>query len=209
MPFTDKIMLMPPGQQNQYDFIMDNNPNKRGPAFGNSMKARVALVAGGAVLLIILALVVMSFFSQGDKGQTQRLLEVAQAQNEIIRVSSLGKEKAKDITTRTYAANTRLSVSSAQNEVKASLNKRGMKDKAINKQLAASKNSKTDTALDEASQNNRFDETFTAILQKQMTDYQKLLQSAYDGGTATEKKSLKTSFDSAAKLAAKPGTASQ
>lgn len=208
-PFIYKIMLMPPGQQNQYDFIMSNAPQKRGPAFGNSPRARIAIVAGGLILLIIIAMVVMSFFSQGDKVQTQRLIEVAQAQNEIIRVSSLGKEKARDINTRSLAANARLSVESSQVEVKAALGKRGVKSKSLNKTLAASKNTKTDDALNEASQNNRFDDTFTLVMQKQLEDYRKLLMGAYDSGTATEKKVLKTSFDSAGKLVAKPTATAQ
>lgn len=189
---------MPPQQQNQYDFIMAPNSKPAGFSFmGNNKGARIAVVALLVIIIFVLGAVVNSFLNKGDQAQTQRLVEITQAQTEIIRVSSLAKTKATDINTRNYALNAQLSVESSQIQVKKVLAARGVKDKSLSKQLAASKNPKTDAALDEATKNSRFDETFITILNKQLTDYQKLLQAAYVGSTPTERTALNASFDNA------------
>lgn len=197
---------MPPQQQNPYDFIMNPQQPQRGPRFGNSMAARIIIVVGGIILGIIIIAVIASILSGGDKDQTKRLTEIAQAQSEIIRVSALGKENAKDTKAQALAINTNVSVLSSQQEVKKLLNTRGVKEKAISKELAASKNSKNDQALDEAKKNNRYDETLITILNKQLTDYQTLLKSAYDSGTKKERDTLTKAFESAGKLVVKEAT---
>ena len=85
-------------------------------------------------------------------------------------------------------------------ETKKLLAKRGVKEKGLNKILGNKKNDKTDAALKEAAQNNRYDETFNALMQKQLSDYQKLVKVAHDNGTANEKKTLNESLESNAKL---------
>jgi hypothetical protein len=197
-------MLMPPNQPNPYDFIMNNNqPPKRGFTFGNTMGARIAVVAFLVILLIIIVFIANSFIGKNDKAQTVRLTEVAQAQSEIIRVSTLADKDAKTTATRNFAMNTRLSVQTSQQEIRGPLSKHGVNSKSLNKQLTASKNSKTDTALVEASKNNRYDETFTTIMNKQLADYQTLLKAAHDNGTASEKKVLQAAFDNVRVLIAK------
>lgn len=198
---------MPPSQQNQYDFIMNGNPKpSRGPLFGNNLVARIAIIAVGLIVLVIIGAVVNSFLNKGSEAQTQRLIEVVQTQSEIIRVSALAKDKSRDINTVNFALNTRMSVQSSQQEIKKSLAGRGVNEKSISKQLAAGKNPKTDAALDEATKNSRFDETFITILNKQLADYQTLLKAAYDGGKPSERTALNASFENAALLAKKSET---
>lgn len=203
--FIYKIMLMPPAQQNQYEFIMNpSRPPKRRFDFHNNLKARIAVVAVLLILVVIVATVVSSFLNKDAQAQAQRLTEVAQAQSEIIRVSALAKDKAKKEDTRNFALNAKLSVESSQQEIRKVLSKRGVSEKSLNKQLSAGKNSKTDAALDEAAKNNRFDETFTAILNQQLKDYQKLLQGAFASGNSDEKKAITYSYENAARLVGKP-----
>lgn len=203
---------MPPQQQNQYDFIMNGSPKPpRNPLLGTGLGARIAVIAGLLIIIIIIGAVINSFLTKGDRVQTDRLVEIAQTQTEIIRVSSLAKDKAKDINTLNLAVSTRLSVESSHQEVKASLAARGVKGKSLNKKLAASKNPKTDAALDEATKNSRFDETFLTIINKQLTDYQKLLQAAYPGSKTKERSVLTASYENAGRLVKKSetGTTSQ
>lgn len=182
---------------------------KRGFDFHHNLKARLVVVAAGIIFLVILVTIVSSFLNKDAAAQTQRLTEVAQAQTEIIRVSTLAKDKAKAEETRSYALNTKLSVESSQQQIKKSLAARGVKEKGLNKKLSAGKNPKTDAALDEAEKNNRFDETFKAIMNQQLKDYQKLLNGAYASGTTSEKKALADSFENAALLIGKPAEGQQ
>jgi len=199
---------MPPGnQQNPYEFITNPAPPPRRKLnLGNSMGARFALIAGAVILFIIVAVVVSSFFNRENKAQVERLTEVAQSQSEIIRISALADKKAKDIKTRNLAANTRLSVESSQQEVKKLLNGRGVGSKGLDKKLGAGKNTKTDATLDEAARNNRYDETFAAVIEKQLADYQKLLTAAHQSGTANEKKTLSALFQNSKLLAGEPAS---
>lgn len=132
--------------------------------------------------------------------QADRLTEIAQAQSEIIRVSSIAKDKGRSDQTRNFAVNTSFSVTSSQRDIKKALVGRGVGEKSINKRLTASKNPKTDALLNEATKNNRFDETFETIMTKQLSDYQILLQAAYQSSDATEKKTLEKAFQNAALL---------
>ena len=191
--------------QNQYDFIMNpSHPPKRRFDFHNNLKARIAVVAVLLILGVIVATVVSSFLNKDAQAQAQRLTEVAQAQSEIIRVSALPKDKAKKEDTRNFALNAKLSVESSQQEIRKVLAKRGVNEKTLNKQLSASKNAKTDAALDEATKNNRFDETFMAIMNQQLKDYQKLLNGAFASGNSSEKKVIAASYESAGRLVGKP-----
>jgi hypothetical protein len=195
---------MPPNQPSQYDFIMSSSAKpKRQFNFGNSTGSRIALVLIGLTLIIVAVVVVNSLFSKDQKAQAQRLTEIVQTQSEIIRVSGLAKDKAKDIKTRNYALTTRLSVESSQLQVKKSLAGRGVSSKSVNKKLGVLKNPKTDAVLIEAGKNNRFDDTFYAVINKQLEDYQKLVKTAYDNGTPAEKKTLDLSFQNAARLKTK------
>jgi len=121
----------------------------------------------------------------GDKVQKERLLEIAQAQTEIVRLSSQASQKAGSIETRSLAITTRLSVQSSANQTTEALTKYGVK--ANSKMLSKGKNSKSDDLLTEAAKNNRFDETYKQILNEQLSNYQKLLKASFDSGTKKEK----------------------
>lgn len=194
-------------QSDPFGFIT-NNPQKPKRSFGPSgMAGRIAVIAAILVVLIIMAIVVSALLSRGDKAQTQRLIEISQRQTEIIRITTQADKNAKSLSTRSYALTTRVSLESSQKNVNQLLAKRGVKEKALSKQLTAGKNTKTDAALSEAQKNNRFDETFTEIMGAELTNYQKLLNGAADGAKKSEKDVLQKSFNSAATIQAKPQAA--
>lgn len=189
-------MAMPPNQQNPYEFIMSPNQRPpRKPIIGNSIGSRIAVVVVGLVLLIIIIMVISSFLNGSNKDQNDRLLKITQSQSEIIRLSALAEKAAKVDSTKIFAANTRVSTQSAQQDTKKLLTARGVKTKVIDKQLGVSKNPKNDAALKEATANNRYDETFTQLINQQLGDYQTQLQTAFDNATPNEKKSLMAMFN--------------
>lgn len=184
---------MPPNSsqsQNQYDFILNNSPtapNNRFGGAGSSKKVRILIVAGGVILLIIVAAVVINLLGNAGRAQAQKLTDVARSQTELVRVTTLSKS-AKDLNTISLATTTKLSVATSLNNTKQLLGKRGLGSKELGKALSSTKNTKTDTALSEATQNNRFDETFLKILDSQLSEYKKLLTAAHGGANASEKK---------------------
>ncbi len=200
---------------NPYSFFLDNPQPTRGPVGPQSMKTRIIIVVVGVIGLIIAGIIVMALLNAGSGDQKQRYIEISQRQTEIIRISSLAEKKAKSLDTRSKAITTRLSITSAQSPINASLKKRGVKDKELSKLLSASVNSKSDAALADAEKNNRYDETYLQILTNELTSYQKQLQAAADGASVKERASLQTAFTATDTLlkkttpSAKPNAANQ
>jgi hypothetical protein len=191
---------MPPNTnkpQNDYDFILRDVPiPKNKVSLGGSMILRIAVIVVGVIILIIMALVISSFLNKASNAQKERLLETAQAQTEMIRITKIGETKAGELGVRSLATTTQLALISQQQDTKAALIKRGAKAKGIEKTFGAKKNVKTDAALNDAGSNNRFDDTFLEILNTQLNDYKKLLQNADGGANPTEKKALSAAFAS-------------
>ncbi len=187
------IMLMQqnPSSPSDYDFILNHNPApKRSiiPGAGSSLKQRILFVVIGGGVLLILIVLVASLLSGAGKEKGQRLLQIAQAQNELIRVSTLGVTKATSSNARALAITTQLSMETAQKDVLSQMQKQGQNTNPTT--LAATKDSKTDDALAAAAQNNRYDETFLQIMHTSLTDYQNLLKTAFDESSSKSMQTL-------------------
>lgn len=189
-------MLMQP--QPDYDFITNTNhtPKKSLLPKGNSKQSRILIVVGGVIILIILATIVMALISSAGNSNQKTLLTAAQQQAELIRVSKIGIDKARDPATINLAVTTNLSLQSDQAPLLAHV-------KASSKQLALGKNTKTDVALTTAEQSNKFDEVFTATLKTELAAYRKTLKTAYDGASGKKTKAtLATEYKNAGLLLA-------
>lgn len=184
---------MPPNTSDPYAFILNNPAPGEVPSHSKNSKARLIIVAVCAVLLIIIIALTISLFSGGSGEQKQRLVRVAQAQTEIVRIASLADEKTENTNTKTYAKTVKNTLQSEQIDIVSFLKKRRVK--VNEKILSAGKNTDSDSALDEAASNNNFDSAFVELIKKQLVDYQKLLKSAYDSSTDKEKAVLKDDFD--------------
>jgi hypothetical protein len=158
-----------------YDFIVNANhtPKKSLIPGGHSKQGRILIVVGGIILLILIASLVMVMLSSAGNGQKETLLKTAQQQAELIRVSKIGVDKARDPAARNLAITTNLSLQSDQAALLSHV-------KLSSKEIALGKNTKTDIDLTSAEQSNRFDEVFTTTLQTELAAYQKTLKTAYD-----------------------------
>ena len=176
------IMLMQP-QQPDYNFIVNPAQKAKKPLLprGNSTQARIFVVLGGVIALLIIGVVVSSLISSGGKAQKETLLKAAQQQAELIRVSNIGITKARDPSARNFASTTSLTLQSDQRALLVHV-------KASAKELALGKNTKNDIALTEAEQSNNFDAVFTQMLKTQLTTYEKTLKNAYDGASSKKTK---------------------
>ncbi len=193
----------PPAPVPDYDFILNHGANKPKrfplPSLGGSKKQRWLIIGLGGSLLILLVILGYSLLFGGSKDQN--LLEVAQTQQELIRVSTLGVDHAKSSATRGLAVTTELTLESNQKDVLARLRKDGQKTST--KTLALKKNSQTDDALAQAAQDNHYDDAFTKLIQDQLVAYQKLLKTAYDSTSSQSlKKILNAEFAQAGLLIA-------
>lgn len=193
---------MPPNQpsQNPYDFITNPGAPQRSSGFGgDSMFKRVLIVAGGLVILMIIAAIVMSLLSSGSKGPTQSMKELVITQQEIALMADKGSKDAVDPSIRAKAITANLSLLSSQAAVKTYLDKSGagVDKKLIPTSLAAD----TATTLDTAKSLNRFDESFNELLETRLSNYQKDLQAIYDSTNSEEaKKVIKEAYTNASTL---------
>ncbi len=173
------------GLPDGYDFLSDKPKAKRSllPT-GNSKKQRLFVVAGGALLLIILIFVVGGVISNANRPKTELILTVVQEQHELARIADIGTTKGKSSETKNFAASVRSIVRSDQAVLIPLLGKAGIK--ANEKLLRGKQTTKTDTALTNAEQSGRLDETVTELLQTQLKTYQQDLKKAYDGNSGVK-----------------------
>lgn len=201
-------MLMPPNNQkpspapSDYDFIMNPGAAKpKQPRFsniGNSKRQRRLIVGtGGAIVLILFIFIYSLIFG----GKNQPLLEVAQQQQELIRISLDGMTQAQSSTAKALTVTTELTAISNQKEVLAQLKKHGQKTNP--KLLAAKKSLQTDQALAQGTQENRYDEALIKAIKQDLVKYQTLLKAAYTAtGDQTLQQILNNQFSQAGLLIA-------
>lgn len=152
-----------------------------------SKKGRILLVAGGATVLLIVALVLMAIINSAGSAGRENLITAAQQQAELIRISKLGQDRARDTAAKNLAVTVNLSLQSDQTALLAELKKQGVKMDA--KKLALGKKASTDTLLTNAEQSNKFDDVFIQTMQAQLKQYQQTLNTAYG---STDKAKLQT-----------------
>lgn len=173
-------MYMQP-DQDQYGFIMNpgTGPQKRSmlPGFGTMSKKQLLIFGGAGVLILaMLVTILFSLLSGGPTNKDQLLAVVAQ-QNELIRISDIAVKEARGIEAKNLAMTTKLSLRSDQSSLTAALKAQNVK--VGGKDLQAAKDSDTDRLLEDAKQNNRFDEVYLEFIQAALVEYQKNLNTAY------------------------------
>lgn len=185
-----------------YDFILNHGsaPKKTLlPGAGSSQKQRIMVAVIGGLLLILVFFILFAVVKGGKGKNSATLLQIAQTQNELIRISTLGATNAGSSNTKALAVTTQLSIETAQQDILAQLGKQGTKTNP--KILAATKNPKTDEILSAAATDNRYDEVLAQAIQTNLTQYQKLLKTAFDAtGSQSLKLILNNDFATAAKL---------
>lgn len=174
-------------QQPDYGFIINPGKNEgRGilPASGNKKK-RLLIVGALAVVLIIVFSTVFSFIFQDDSELL--LTKLAQTHTELVRVSDIGKEKARSSQVRDFATTTKATLTSSEQEIMGIVSGT---IKVDSKLLAASKNPETDERLTVAEQRNQFDEVYIELISEQMQDYRSQLQNLHNLTSSEKNKEI-------------------
>jgi hypothetical protein len=195
-PAQSTASQAPPDPDNPYGFILDPPKQPKKAVFGGNSKMARAMAIGGVMLvLIIVSIFASSALNSSNNDQKARLIEVAQTQNEIVRIAESTTNKVSGEPLISLVQNTSLSTQSSLNELSLAINKRGQK--ADRKLLGGGQNKGNDQLLTEAEQNSRFNEVYVSLLKKQLEDYKIQLESANAGGDKNEKEVLSRAYDQA------------
>lgn len=181
-------------QPNPYAFITDPKklPKKGLLPSGGSQKSRLMVVLGGVFGLIILGVIIFTVISSIGGAEKQEWLTLAQKQQELIRLSDIGMDKAQNRETKNLAVTTKLSLMSSQADINKLAKAKGAD--VTTKSLALGKDASVDKTLTTATQTNQFDTVFSQLMKKELIEYQALLKKLYDG---TENKKTKSGLSSA------------
>ncbi len=197
---TDAPPAPPPlqpmaAQHNPYDFITNpGKPVKKGLPGGSSKLGRLIIVGAGAVILIMFGVIVAAVLSSGGGAVKTDYVSLVQQQAELIRISGVGADKARQADAKNLAITTQYALTSQQPGILALAKKAGVVVDV--KTLAASKDVKTDALLANADQSNQFDEVFIKTLLAELQTYQQNLKKIYDASsTQSTKNTLSKDYD--------------
>lgn len=184
------------GGDSQFDFILNGNqkPKKTLLPTGGSRKQRLLIALGIGAGVIVLLIIIVALLLSSGKSSTKSLISIAQTQNEIVRISSTGSQKAKS----KAAANFSITVADSTATGQAATTKylASKKVKIPLKTLALGQNPQTDAALKSAQTAGRYDEELISALQKLLLTYQAQVSTAYKATNSTSQKTLlKQLFD--------------
>jgi hypothetical protein len=175
---------------NPYEFIVAPNSGHQPGATlfgGNKFLQQIGLLVGGTVAVIVVGVILASVLVP-NKSSTAALTTIAQKQQEIIRVATLGVNQATSQSAKNLAINTQLGVGSSQTDTLAYLAAHGAK---INpKVLVLGHSSQTDQTLASAKETSTFDSALEQVLMTQLTSYQNSLRAAYKAAASKTAKTL-------------------
>lgn len=177
-----------PANNGQFDFIVNANHGGGSSFFSANapLKTRILIVAGGAAVLLTLALVLVAVISRAGSINSADLVNVAQRQAELARISQTPVTSADAQLTRNFAATTMLSLVSEQQTIIHFLAQNGT---AVSTQvLQARKDAQTDTALKDAQTNGSYDQTYLSITKTQLQAYSQALKQAFQSASTIDEK---------------------
>ncbi len=177
---------------NSYDFIVNPGQQRQGnrPPF-KLPGGKITLIAGVGIAAIIIIVIVMNvFFGGGSMRDT--LLKTVQSQYEIVRISNLNTVEMASQSTKNTVANTRVSITSAQNRLTSFVGARGVSFNE--KEVQGGRNQQTDESLKSAQAAGTLDSTLRSTLQTQLTAYAAALQATYKESKNAELRELLTTL---------------
>ena len=188
----------PAPPQPNYDFIVNPTPPPRRPVLGgSSMLSRILIAGVGLIILIVAFSVIKGLLSGG--GNQAAMLHVVQDQQEIIHLTTAAVQvQSISTTNKNFAVTANLVATSQKSQLLAYLQTQHQKVSAA--QVNLKLNSSLDTSLTTAIAANTYDQTFSDIMNSQLTDYEAALQLAYKQTPGAHGRKLLTDDYNSAKL---------
>jgi hypothetical protein len=183
-----------PSGQNPYDFILNPpkppkaSPLAKLPGGGNPFVAKIILLAGVAIVIMIILAIVSSFLTKGSSANTTALIDIAQTQAELIRVSDQGVNNASQQSVKNLAITTKYTAKTQQNQLIKYLSSQGA---TVNpKQLTLKRNAQTDQKFTVAQQTSTFDAVFAKEMQSELQTYATSLKQLFNTATGENERTL-------------------
>lgn len=157
---------------NDYDFIMNNQPKRKGFSFNQgSMLSKIILLGGGAVVLIIAIIIFSSLINSGKPSATS-YIPITVYQEELIRVLE-NRNDLSDQSLLPQYTTLFLAVNSDYQESLAYLARNGVE--ITPEQRSPYYYFELESDLETAASANRFDEEFKSYVEKAVADYSREL----------------------------------
>lgn len=188
-------MPIPTGPQDtsQFDFITGGSGLKHTPAAGfggsSSTGKRIGIVAGGLVVLAVLIWVFIAVITKPVGVNTAALLAIAQKQTELARISQAPANNAVQQPTQNFAETAYLTMLTNQTAFTTYIADHGAPKPSV-KTLSATKNTQTDTDLQNAQAAGTYDNTYITTAKNQLTAYSQALAQAYASSKRTSERQL-------------------
>ncbi len=203
---------MPPQQPNgtapsqtgpeQYDFIVNYDKQRQSNRLikvnNSSLKNRLLITGGGALLLIVCAWIFIAFLSTSSHNPTAPLITLTQQQTELARVALEAEQNASIQPTKNFATTTNLSLLSEQHTFIAFLH--GLGSSPSSTVLQALQNKQTDSTLQSALTAGTYDQTYISIAQDELNSYESALKLAFANTKNSKEQALLSTAYSQAQL---------
>lgn len=181
-------MLMQP-DQSQYNFIMESpSGSNGGPAFLQDPKKRNFIAVAFVAVIILLVIIVVAIFASLGKKDNAPMVDVVAYQTELLRISELGLEGSKDLSTRSYASTLQSFIQSDLSQTTGYLAGNGKK--LEDTELSAKTDSEVDKELESATLRNTFDEVLLGFFEKTSLEYKQSLQKALNSTSSDKEKAI-------------------
>lgn len=155
---------------------------------GNSFGLKIGFIVGGAVLLMVIVSVALSFIPNNFNGAD--LTALAQAQNGLYATCNDALTNSKTQDTKNFASNCSISLTTEQADLVAYAGERGLKlDKKV---LDLGVKAENKTALKASIAASTYDETFSTMAQSQLELYAAKIRATFKTAKSAEQKKLLT-----------------
>lgn len=182
-------------QSNDYEFMMNPGkpPRQKLTLPGSSLPVRIAIVAGGIIILIIIFSIIKGLVTT-PPFDTAAMIGLAQDQQEMVHLTSQAidqsqsQQAALSQDVLNFSVTAKASLSSDQNQTVTYLKSNGKKVKSgtLNKKVSAT----TDEQLTTAASNSTYESTYTNLMQTALKNYQTALKQTFANTTGVKARQL-------------------
>jgi hypothetical protein len=176
--------------------LLGTRPGAEG---GSNTKRIVFFAAGGAIAIIGVIMAIIAFSPKDPAGV--QLFDIAQTQQELIRVCGLGTINGKSQTTRNFSVTCSTGITGDQTTLLAYMKKTGVDYDP--KLLAAKKSAQIDAKLAQASSSSTYDSTYDTVVEAQLATYNRALTSQLGTTTSATGRAVLTKSQKDAELLVK------
>lgn len=187
-PGQPQVPVQTPAAEHPYSFILQSQkPAKQLGLPGKSLPQRLALAAGGLLLLVIVLSLLGGALRSGP--DLSPVVATVERQQELLHImNSAVQQDGLSITNKNLALTAQLSLASAQTKLLKYLSDNGTKVNAA--QLNSKLSRSVDSSLTAAAANSTYNQAFQTTIQSQLNSYLQGIKQAYAQGKGARGRAL-------------------